>query len=1795
MVKACGVVRVALLLAIGCLATCHGSMEQETVALHELGGSDIDADPIDAGDTEDDASGSNYQIEAEDQEDRIGVSSVDDFDQDDAPPANKRASDPDFDNELKVIQDDGDDNRSLGESDSDESPESISASASTVEQTTKSSERVGKISDKAIESKKKQDELMNKEADARDKAKRAAEVDNKESHAKAAKSSEERYSKKTAEEASSKAQNNELKEKDDQETNVMEAELKRSRHESEIDGKRDTANEKKDKASETRGKASSSAESKEKAAESDRVAAEDAKVKEANTKDLAARAAKNKAEADAAAEEKKVGEMRELEQDKAQIKEKGNKAYANELTLEGKQKSEMQDQDLEKEKAVKSREASSKQAVGNEISQKASETQSKFDKRDEALSAEQKKASQADEQAHKAGFHERSVKQETMEVEKVYNEKLMDVDSSKKNAELASKAVKRAFSNADKKAAMRQEKLAKSRVSEVQSKVTQEAEKMHAAQVKRELAGKIGRERANKFSDVQNEHVKSLLRVKEESKKQLEDARKARAQVQFLHSRLHESDSKEDAHKLTKKMSALKAEVRTADQALVKRNEDMTRTNAIEKDDEEGQKKAMEKNSKYTKSHAEEREKTLQLAKQRVQSWVKYDRTLSKKLNEMQVWKKSAEKSAKAAGNNAVAAEKAVEGHARGAERAKKKRQEVKEKENMNGSFKELMHKDDAKEKQDALMKMAEEKELIQKDKDREERVEEQAEKISEVTVKAHDKEKESLEKMNERHTKSSETKLSTEKDGKKETKAKTSMEKSQKSEVEMDSKLTRAKLAKESAQANSLRKGQTPKEKSNTAGVFDQKNTAYEAMLAKEKTFKLNMDNKKSALTAQETAIKEAEKISAKAEAKFEQVVKDELANKNDVKEKAETKGKTTLKEMGEKSKLKEQQAAAAAEARKAVRVAEKAAKDIQQGRDKDEREQKQYTLQDNIEKELTGKKGAATLKASEAQAAAGGKDAVYKHSELVLGENLKKQERWKEKLDALRKAESFDREKELKALPYRIVVAEQVKYRKQATEQQRTTDSVEKEHESNKAQYQAKEITSKRYVGKEKMLKEEKRTMLKRLSEAVREEYKTGKRLKRDRTKMDEDQIEAQKSKGKLNALERYLIGQQQLEDAAKKKSAALAEEAKKDATLSSNKESALSDEQSKADASAGEDGMKADVAEGGAQEKAQKSESVDKSKATSLQAERNAVAEQAAETAKNLKAEKAVQDEIKYKADAKRRQSENRIIELKSHIAKELSDKGGKEKEMKKEEKKTTSNVSRLRRKEMKTKHAEIEERSLMDNEAAKVAEIQKARADSDHRYNANKELLTKAEERVKMATSVITNSKNSKGAYNSKETGVKTSIANSHQKYNEENAADRKLRAELDRITRAHKDAEATLASADVHYKRATEDEQNSKHDALELNKKSEAKAIEKAVERKNKAAEKTVKAFKHQSEIKKKQYFRVKNIKDTLANTLTRLETSKSLLGTKYGMTDEWQVDKMSKVAGEDVEFSEAKEKSASRVVEETSTKAKKLSDDAGHWRMKLSKATAELKKFTDLVNAKEHAKEAAAKQKSLAHKEGDIKSATKELSATSMASRIAIMRQEKGKFQKTAMAKSYRKAAKAETAARVAVDNASAARLKATQASLDAKQHQESSAKIADRFRGLGAQIMEKGNKAKKNTADVASQEKGYKFTVDQVKKATSSCTTGKKATRGIGKAFAKLKTEMKSWSLKHKWLKQKKPPVKDDSVGEGRGNHVSIVEKTSSDLVDEEMRDDMPSDSMSVVELIQMAAGPDVAEWIFT
>merc|ERR1712139_3240 len=153
-------VRVAALLAIGCFAIAHGSTEQEVFNLGEAGdlGAEAKEQQIEADVQQEDPSLAEYDINASDQEDRIGGAS-DDFDSEDDETRHRKhrratVEKNSMQAELRAIQGDDKEPSAIGETDEPSPAENIDEVSN--DQTTAAQDE-SKIQDEGVKAKQVED------------------------------------------------------------------------------------------------------------------------------------------------------------------------------------------------------------------------------------------------------------------------------------------------------------------------------------------------------------------------------------------------------------------------------------------------------------------------------------------------------------------------------------------------------------------------------------------------------------------------------------------------------------------------------------------------------------------------------------------------------------------------------------------------------------------------------------------------------------------------------------------------------------------------------------------------------------------------------------------------------------------------------------------------------------------------------------------------------------------------------------------------------------------------------------------------------------------------------------------------------------------------------------------------------------------------------------------------------------------------------------------------------------------------------------------------------------------------------------------------------------------------------------------------------------------------------------------------------------------------------------------------------------------------------------------------------
>merc|ERR1712196_307694 len=285
------------------------------------------------------------------------------------------------------------------------------------------------------------------------------------------------------------------------------------------------------------------------------------------------------------------------------------------------------------------------------------------------------------------------------------------------------------------------------------------------------------------------------------------------------------------------------------------------------------------------------------------------------------------------------------------------------------------------------------------------------------------------------------------------------------------------------------------------------------------------------------------------KIKAKYESKMKKEKVQKDEVKKAKEKKGKAAIKAFEDSKKATAAKAKAKAEARKMKRMAEKTSKDVQAGRDKQEREEKQIAKEKKTMKERTGKKGDAQIAAIKARTRKKKTAREAKIAAQTLREELGKQKKWKITLQERRKQEKDDREKEMKMVPHKILKAEAKKYRKITAAALKAMNKDKKAYAGSYGRWNAQEKKVKGLTAKERMLKGEKKSLFKALANAVRSEYRTGKKLKRRRKQMDAEDKITMKKETDLGVMVKKEIGDKALKKEAAKKAKKVKKEEKKE----------------------------------------------------------------------------------------------------------------------------------------------------------------------------------------------------------------------------------------------------------------------------------------------------------------------------------------------------------------------------------------------------------------------------------------------------------------------------------------------------------------------------------------------------------------------------------------------------------------------------------------------------------------------
>jgi len=230
--------------------------------------------------------------------------------------------------------------------------------------------------------------------------------------------------------------------------------------------------------------------------------------------------------------------------------------------------------------------------------------------------------------------------------------------------------------------------------------------------------------------------------------------------------------------------------------------------------------------------------------------------------------------------------------------------------------------------------------------------------------------------------------------------------------------------------------------------------------------------------------------------------------------------------------------------------------------------------------------------------------------------------------------------------------------------------------------------------------------------------------------------------------------------------------------------------------------------------------------------------------------------------------------------------------------------------------------------------------------------------------------------------------------------------------------------------------------------------------------------------------------------------------------------------------------------------------------------IKLDEGKSKLKTAQNVLEQTERSHEGAQKAQTLVKDDAEKTAAAKKAAETS-AEETAARKQVTLKTDTldTLQAQTD-KAQRAEVRAKKKVIDSREEKSAAFKDETAAQRSQESFMKVAERYRTLSGQMVERSGKRKASSAQVAEDEKHAKTAQDHYKQEHAKCKGLKDANANVGKAFAILKKQMQEWTHKNPWLKQKEeeenkeeevPSDPDPDVGSGIDDVEPIYDDTSS------------------------------------
>ncbi|XP_059475294.1 titin homolog [Neocloeon triangulifer] len=865
------------------------------------------------------------------------------------------------------------------------------------------------------------------------------------------------------------------------------------------------------------------------------------------------------------------------------------------------------------------------------------------------------------------------------------------------------------------------------------------------------------------------------------------------------------------------------AEIRAKKDAEQKANEEKESKAKLEKE-----KKEKEEVEIQAKKEAEKR------AKEEMELKAKLEREKKEKAEAEIKAKKDAEKKAKEEAERKAKEEKQLKA---------KEEKERKEKEEAEIKAKKEAEK---KAKEEAERKAKEEKELkVKQEKERKEK--EEAEK--KAKLEAEKKAKEEKVRLEKEHKEWEEAELKAKKEAEKrakeeaekkakeekELKAKQEKEKKEKEEAEKKAKIEADKKAKE--EKARLEKEKKEKEEAELRAKKEAEKIAKEeAKLKAKQEMEQKEKEKREREEAESKAKKEAQKkLEEEAELRARQ--ERERKEREEAERKAKEKAETEAQEAERKAKIEAAEKAkkAAEKLEKERKLKEEQEKNLRQEKEKKEREEAERQKQEaaKLEKEKRDKEEAERRSKEEKEH----KEKIER--EKIEAEKKAQEEKKKKESDEAERKARDEKEAELKAKNEREEAELKTKKEKERKEKEEAERKSREDSEKKEAERKAKEEKDRKDAEKkaqeEKEKREKEEAALKAKQEKERKEKEEAERKAKEEKEREEAEkkVKEEKLKKEKEAAELKAKQEKEKKEEAERK-AREEKEAEKKA-----KEEKLKKEKDAAELKAKQEREKKEneEAERKAREEKEKEEAEKKANEEKLQKEKEAA---------DLKAKQ--EREKKEKEEAEKQQKEKEAAELKSKQEREQAEKNAKEEKLK-QEKQAAELKAKQDKEEAERKAKEEKEKKEAAEHKAKEEKERKEREEVERKANDEKDKKAKEAAELK--------AKQEKEEAERKAREEKEAKLAKEKKEKEE----AKKKAEEEKIKKEEAEKKAKVEQ-EKKEKEAKEEKLRKEKEAAELKARQEKEDAEKKAkedeERKAKEKEEKLKKEKEEAERKAKE-------------------------------------------------------------------------------------------------------------------------------------------------------------------------------------------------------------------------------------------------------------------------------------------------------------------------------------------------